>query len=115
MDEQPFLPFGDVPAAPSKEAPAEPATEAPPPAGSPLIAALARACARSPLAEKVLIAPSLFVGHTIVERLAREGHAWTNLRVDTVRTVALQLVGAELARDGLRLLSRAQALALVEQ
>src|SRR5262249_61813839 len=49
------------------------------------------------------------------ERLAREGHAWTNLRVETVRTIALRLVGPDLARDGLRLLSRAQALALVEQ
>ncbi|HEY4229337.1 MAG TPA: hypothetical protein VGO79_04150, partial [Thermoanaerobaculia bacterium] len=107
MAEQPFLPFEEPPAA----RPPDPT----PPGGSPLISALARACARSPLAEKVLIAPSLFVGHTLVERLAREGHAWLNLRVDTVRTAALQLVGADLARDGLRLLSRAQALALVEQ
>src|SRR5215470_8013395 len=98
MDEQPFLPFDDAPSAPSREAPAAPPHEAPaapvpkaaPPTGSPLIAALARACVRSPLEEKVLIAPSLFVGHTIVERLAREGHAWTNLRVDTPRTVALR-------------------------
>ncbi len=80
-----------------------------------MISALARVCERAPLAEKVLIAPSLFVGHTIAERLAREGHAWSNLRVETVRTVALRLVGEDLARDGLRLLSRAQALALVEQ
>ena len=51
----------------------------------------------------------------LVERLAREGHPWMNLRVETARTLALDLVGAELAREGLRLLSRAQALALVEQ
>jgi ATP-dependent helicase/nuclease subunit B len=115
MDEQPFLPFDDAPVAPSKDAPATRPPEPPPPPGSPLIASLARACAQSPLAEKVLIAPSLFVGHAIVERLAREGHDWTNLRVETVGTLALQLVGADLAREGLRLLSRAQALALVEQ
>ncbi|HEY2798460.1 MAG TPA: PD-(D/E)XK nuclease family protein [Thermoanaerobaculia bacterium] len=107
MAEQPFLPFDEVSAAPTPEPP--------PPAGSPLIASLALACERAPLAEKVLIAPSLFVGHALAERLAREGHAWSNLRVDTVRTIALQLVGPDLARDGLRLLSRAQALALVEQ
>ena len=38
-----------------------------------------------------------------------------NLRVETIRTLALRLVDADLVRDGLRLLSRAQALALVEQ
>src|SRR5215831_17502986 len=103
MTEQPFLPFDDAPAVPAKKAPAAPPPPAAPTPGSPLIDSLARACAGSPLAEKVLIAPSLFVGHTIVERLAREGHAWTNLRIDTPRTVALRLVGADLAREGLRL------------
>ena len=107
MAEQPFLPF---------EEPAERARATqPPPESSGLIAALARACERAPLAEKILIAPSLAVGHTLVERLAREGHPWMNLRVETIRTLALGLVGPELAREGLRLLSRAQALALVEQ
>src|SRR5262249_19236462 len=49
------------------------------------------------------------------ERLAREGHPWANLRVETVRTLALAAAGPGLASEGLRLLSRAQALALVEQ
>jgi ATP-dependent helicase/nuclease subunit B len=102
--EQPFLPFDDP----------EPRLE-PPPASSRLIAALAAACAEDPLAEKVFVAPSLLEGHTLVERLAREGHPWTNLRVETVRTLALAAAGPQLAREGLRLLSRAQALALVEQ
>ncbi len=109
MSKQPFLPF-DEPEAPSPEASPTPSSEA-----SPLIAALARACASAALAEKVLVAPTLFVGHTLVERLAREGHRWMNLRVETIRTLALRLVDADLVRDGLRLLSRAQALALVEQ
>ncbi len=61
------------------------------------------------------MAPSLAIGHTLVERLARAGHPWMNLRVATARTIALDLVGPDLAREGLRLLSRAQALALVEQ
>ena len=43
------------------------------------------------------------------------GHPWINLRVETVRTIAFRIAGPELAREGLRLLSRAQALALVEQ
>src|SRR5262245_31006972 len=112
--EQPLLPF-DEPEAPSPDGSPGPPSEASPPAASPLIAALARACSRAALTEKVLVAPTLFVGHALVERLAREGHRWMNLRVETVRTLALRLVEADLVRDGLRLLSRAQALALVEQ
>ena len=62
----------------------------------------------------MFVAPSLRIGHALVERLAREGHPWMNLRIATVRTLALDLVGPELARDGVRLLSRAQTLSLVE-
>ena len=105
--EQPYLPF-DAPAEPQPAPSTSPATAT-------LVAELARACEASPLEEKVLVAPSLFAGHTLVERLAREGHSWIHLRVETVRTLALGVVGPELAREGLRVLSRAQALALVEQ
>lgn len=102
MAEQPFLPF-DEPEA--RAAPASPR----------LIDSLARICRERPLEEKILVAPSLSIGHTLVERLAREGHSWVHLRIETVRTLAHALVGPELAREGLRLASRAQALALIEQ
>ena len=131
MSDQPLLPFGEplpaeAPAAkpgkPRPKSPPRPAAPAPPsPAGasrsatSRLIEEVARICAERPVEEKVLVVPSLAVGHTLVERLAREGHPWVNLRVETVRTLALAAIGPELARLGLRLLSRAQALALVEQ
>jgi RecB family exonuclease len=98
---QPLLPFG-----------AEPQT---PPADSRLVEELACACREEPLAEKILVAPSLSIGHQLVERLARSGAPWINLRVETARTLAHALVGPTLAREGARLLSRAQALALVEQ
>jgi RecB family exonuclease len=97
MATQPLLPFDE------------------PPETARLIQELARACAEQPLVEKILVALSLPVGHQILERLAREGHPWMNLRVETVRTIAHGLLGADLAREGLQLLSRAQALALVEQ
>jgi ATP-dependent helicase/nuclease subunit B len=97
-DAQPFLPFEEAEPAPSD-----------------LLASLGAACRARPLDEKVLVAPTLAIGHTLVERLAREGHPWINLRVETVRTIALGIAGPGLAREGLRLLSRAQALALVEQ
>jgi ATP-dependent helicase/nuclease subunit B len=105
MGEQPLLPF-DEPG---------PRVAEPPAASARIVAELARACDEEPLEEKVFLAPSLLVGHALVERLAREGHAWLNLRVETLRTLALGLIGPELAREGRRLLSRAQALALVEQ
>ena len=76
---------------------------------------LAAVCRERPLEEKVLVAPSLMAGYQIVEGLARSGQPWINLRVETVRTLAHAVVGPSLARDGWKLLSRAQSLALVEQ
>ncbi|HSS44205.1 MAG TPA: hypothetical protein VLO07_02600, partial [Thermoanaerobaculia bacterium] len=91
--------------------------ERPTDAGSPplLLQQLAQVCRELPLEEKVFVAASLAIGHQIVERLAREGHPWINLRVETVSTLAHGVVGSEIARQGRRLLSRAQALALIEQ
>jgi RecB family exonuclease len=104
MAEQPLLPFGE-------------GDESPDPAriGPGAVASLAAVCRERPLEEKIFVAPSLSIGHTLVERLAREGHAWANLRVETIRTLALDIAGPGIAREGLRLASRAQALALIEQ
>jgi len=124
---QPFLPFDEgaerAPAPveiPRRPDPAQRATPVPdrparPGSRSRLIDELARVCAAHPLAEKLLISPTLLVGHQIVERLARTGGVALHLRVETPRTVAHGAVGSELAREGSKLLSRAQALALVEQ
>jgi hypothetical protein len=38
-----------------------------------------------------------------------------NLRVETIRTLADAVTGFELAREGVTVLSRAQALALIER
>ncbi|HEY1435056.1 MAG TPA: hypothetical protein VGG65_06750, partial [Thermoanaerobaculia bacterium] len=63
MAVQPMLPFDEEPA------------PAPAP-GSRLTDELAGVCREFPLDEKVLVAPSLPIGHQLVERLAREGGAW---------------------------------------
>src|SRR5258706_8913047 len=102
MAEQPLLPFDEAP-------------EPQPARGPGLVEELALICREYPLEEKVLVAPSLPIGHQLVERLARQGHPWVHLRVATIRTLAHRVVGADLAREGVRLLSRAQALALVER
>ncbi|HEX9688008.1 MAG TPA: PD-(D/E)XK nuclease family protein [Thermoanaerobaculia bacterium] len=80
-----------------------------------LVEALAAVCRESPLDEKVLVAPSRFVGHQIAEALARSGAAWVHLRIESVGSLAHGVVGPSLAHEGLTLLSRAQALALIEQ
>ena len=72
-------------------------------------------CRRRPLDEKVFVAPSLSIGHDIVERLGRSGVRWINLRVESPRSLAHAIVGRSLAEQGLTLLSRVQSLALVEQ
>jgi RecB family exonuclease len=104
MAEQPFLPFEEA-----EDAPGPTRIETGP------IDSLAAVCRERPLEEKIFVAPSLSIGHTLVERLAREGNPWVNLRVETVRTLAVAVVGPAIAREGLRLASRAQALALIEQ
>ncbi|HEX2798737.1 MAG TPA: hypothetical protein VHQ44_03610, partial [Thermoanaerobaculia bacterium] len=68
-----------------------------------------------PIDEKILLVPSFAVGTQILDALARSGCAHLNLRPATIRSLALGLVGPELAKEGIRLLSRAQALALVEE
>jgi RecB family exonuclease len=127
VPKQPFLPFEEVhepaptappPAPPSAAPKREPPVSPPSASGAPLSRLgeeLARVCAARPLEEKLLLAPSLLVGHQIVERLARSGRTVVQLRVETVRTLAHAAIGAELAREGSKLLSRAQAFALIEQ
>lgn len=95
---QPLLPFGDE----EKELPR-------------LVESLAEVSRRRTLDEKILIAPSLAVGHEIVERLTRSGVAWINLRVESPRSLAHGIVGRTLVEEGRTLLSRVQALALIEQ
>jgi hypothetical protein len=80
-----------------------------------LVQALAEVCRELPLEEKVLIASSRFVGHQLIEALARSGTPWIHLRVESVRSLAHAVAGPAIAEEGLTLLSRAQALALIEQ
>jgi RecB family exonuclease len=80
-----------------------------------LLQELAAFCDAHPIDEKILLVPSFPVGTQILDALARSGCAHLNFRPETVRSLALELVGPELAKEGIRLASRAQALALVEE
>ncbi len=80
-----------------------------------LLQELAAFCGAHPIDEKILLVPSFAIGTQILDALARSGSAHLNLRPATIRSLALGLAGPELAKEGIRLLSRAQALALVEE
>ncbi|MDQ6799774.1 MAG: PD-(D/E)XK nuclease family protein, partial [Acidobacteriota bacterium] len=82
---------------------------------SELISRLAAVCREHLLTEKILVVPSLAIGHQIADAVAQSGTPWVNLRVETLRTLADAVTGFELAREGVTVLSRAQALALIER
>lgn len=80
-----------------------------------LVSSLASICIDKPLREKILVVPSLAIGHQIGDAVAEGGTPWINLRPETIRTIADAIAGFQLAHEGLTVLSRAQALAIVER
>ena len=54
-------------------------------------------------------------GHQIADAIAHSGTPWVNLRGETIRTLADAVAGFALASEGVTVLSRAQALALIER
>lgn len=80
-----------------------------------LVSSLASICTDKPLREKILVVPSLAIGHQIGDAVAEAGTPWINLRPETIRTIADAIAGFQLAHEGLTVLSRAQALAIVER
>lgn len=80
-----------------------------------LIERLSAVCREHLLREKILIVPSLAIGHQIADAIAHGGAPWVNLRAETIRTLSDAIAGFALAQEGKTVLSRAQALALVER
>jgi hypothetical protein len=77
------------------------------------IAALANLCAARPLHEKRLVAPSRRVGNQWLDAAARAGQAVLNARVETLRSLAVDLApGAR--RGGLAGAPRRAELLLVD-
>ncbi len=70
------------------------------------IAALAGLCASKPLEEKRLIAPSRRVGNQWLDAAARAGQPVLNARVETLRSLAVELAAPALANDGLTVAPR---------
>jgi ATP-dependent helicase/nuclease subunit B len=79
------------------------------------IAALADQCAARPLDEKRLIAPSRRVGNQWLDALARAGRPVLNVRVETLRSLAVDLAAPGLAGAGLAVAPRRAEQLLVDR
>jgi ATP-dependent helicase/nuclease subunit B len=79
------------------------------------IAALAGLCAGQPLAEKRLIAPSRRVGNQWLDVVARAGRAVLNVRVETLRSLAVELAAPALAQAGRAVAPRRAELILTDR
>lgn len=75
---------------------------------------LARVCQALPLEEKWLLAPSLRQGQQWLDQVAWSGQPVANLRVKTIKGLALELAGPAMAETGLRLVPPRAAILLLE-
>lgn len=78
-----------------------------------LVPRLAGLCREHLLAEKIVVVPSLAMGHQVADAVALGGTPWVNLRFETMRTLGDRVASFDLASRGMTILSRAQALAFV--
>ena len=76
--------------------------------------ALAKVCRESLLAEKWLITPSLRVGHQWLDAIVREGQPAVNVRINTIKSLALELAAPEMAAKGASLIAADGAAILVD-
>ena len=65
--------------------------------------------------EKLLFVPSYSIGHQIGEDLARKKGSWINLRMTTVGGFAQELVGADMGKEGIRLIDSHEHFVIVEE
>ena len=57
-------------------------------------------CDAHPIAAKVLIVPTMTVGHDLTLALAATGYSWLNLQIETPRSLAEKDAGALLIAEG---------------
>jgi ATP-dependent helicase/nuclease subunit B len=77
--------------------------------------ALAALCKERLLAEKWILSPSLRVGHQWLDSITRSGQAVVNARIKTLKGMALDLAGPEMARSGVALVSDRGAAILIDR
>jgi ATP-dependent helicase/nuclease subunit B len=81
---------------------------------SDFIRRVSTSCKERLLAEKWLIAPSLRVGHQWLEAVVRAGQSAVNVRINTMKGLALDLAAPEMAAKGAGLIAAEGASILVD-
>ena len=80
-----------------------------------LISFLAEYCKAHLLQEKIFIVPSYQLGHQIGEVLTSKGHSWVNLHFVTLPSLAQEIAGVELSTRGVRQISKAASLFMLDK
>src|SRR5512134_3184816 len=79
------------------------------------VAALADLCAARRFEEKRLVAPSRRIGNQWLDAAVRAGRPLLNVRVETLRSLAVELAAPLLAREGLGVAPRRAELLLADR
>ena len=80
-----------------------------------LVRELSRVCQEHLLAEKWLLAPSLRVGHQWLDTVTLAAGPVLNVRIKTLKGLALDLAGPKMAESGLSLITATGSLILVDR
>ncbi len=80
-----------------------------------LISFLSEFCKAHLLKEKIFIVPSYQLGHQIGEVLTSKGHSWVNLHFVTLPSLAQEIAGVELSTRGVRQISKAASLFMLDK
>lgn len=80
-----------------------------------LISFLDEFCKAHLLQEKIFIVPSYQLGHQIGEVLTSKGHSWVNLHFVTLPSLAQEIAGVELSTYGVRQISKAASLFMLDK
>ena len=75
---------------------------------------LERVCRENLLWEKWIIAPSLRIGHQLMDAVVRNGQPAVNARVNTMKGLALDLAAPEMAAKGISLIAAEGSTILVD-
>ena len=66
------------------------------------------------LREKILIVPSFSLGHQITESLVRNDNSYINLRINTLSSLAHEIIALDLVKESITVLSETSILIIIE-
>ena len=66
------------------------------------------------LKEKILIVPSFSQGHQITESLVKDGHSYINLRINTLSSLAHEIIALDLVKESITIFPETSILIIIE-